>query len=299
MSNFAICQMMEQKRQKQINPVPPVRLQLISPYRNETLTGAFISQTGITKRQLDMRRKIEILKYQNNNGKTSSTQQFATLVTASSSASRRSSANDCISTPTKTSSSNIPGPVIVLTYDDTVPLYNYIPRNLTVGTLPEKDNVSFRFHKLEGQVIELNFNFSTVYNNTNLFIMDVPVTIGYLQIYENIPSAVTSFKLNAVMTFPDISSSVIVTPNFANSDHLKIFFSETEIIQKKQISTTCFPSSTSSATLASTVIAQLPTVDGYIYKLQCQFSNFSTSIKYINSTLKCVIDPADITVQII
>jgi len=294
MSNFAICQMIEQKRQKQINPVPPVRLQLISPYRNENNV-----ETGITKRQLDMRRKIEILKYQNNNGKTSSNQQFAILATASSSASRRSSANDCISTPTKSSSSNIPGPVIVLTYDDTVPLYNYIPRNLTVGILPTEDIISFRFHKLEGQVIELNFNFSTVYNNTNLFIMDVPVTIGYLQIYENIPSSVTSFKLNAAMTFPDISSSVIVTPNFINSDHLKIFFSETEIIQQKQISSTCFPSSTSSTTLASTIISRLPTVDGYIYKLQYQFSNFSTSIKYMDSTLKCVINPADITVQII
>lgn len=292
MADFAICQMMEQKRLDQLNHIPPVRLQLTSPYRNEFITGEFISSTGITKRQLDMRRKIEILKYQNTNGKISSKKQFSTLASASSSVSRRSSVNDCMNTPTRTSSSNIPGPIIELTYDETIPLYNYLPRPLAVGTLPNNDGeLDFRFHKLQGQTIELDF----VKRSTGIYDMQTPVTIGYLQIYESIPSSSTSFKLNATMTFTDMSSSIVI-PRFEGTDYFKIFFSETEILQKKQVGTICVPDITSTTTLVTTNISQLPTTDGYIYKLQYLFTNFGTTFGYSSSTLKCII--TDITVEI-
>ena len=290
MADFAIRQLCQQKIQRNLNPTPPVRLELVSPYINESITGEFISRTGITKRQLDMRRKVEILKYQNNNGKTSSKQQFSLLASSTSSVNRRRSVNDCIYTPTKTSSSNIPGPIIELTYDETVPLYNYLQRSLAVSTLPNETNTIFRFHKLQGQTIELPF----VEMSPGRFDMVTPVTIGYLQFYENIASAVTSFQLNAILNFTDLSGSS-VTPRFEVADHLKIFFSETEIVQKKQIGTICVPTSTSSTTMVTTYITQLPTVDGYIYQLQYYFTNFATSSR----TLKCTIDPADITVQII
>ena len=294
MSEFAIRQLCQQKSQRNLNPTPPVRLEVVSPYVNESITGEFISRTGITKRQLDMRRKIEILKYQNNNGKTSSKQQFSLLATSTGSVSRRSSVNDCLYTPTKTSSSNIPGPIIELTYDDTIPLYNYLQRSLAVSNLPEETNTAFRFHKVQGQLIEFNF-----FEISPLrFDMATPVTIGYLQFYENIASSLTSFQVNTVLKFTDMSGSVLstsVTPRFEVADHLKIFFSETEIVQKKQIGSFCEPRETSATTLLTTYITQLPTIDGYIYQLQYYFTNFSTS----SPTLKCIIDPADITVQII
>ena len=291
MSEFAIRQLCQQKSQRNLNPTPPVRLEVVSPYVNETITGEFISRTGITKRQLDMRRKIEILKYQNNNGKTSSKQQFSLLASSTGSVSRRSSVNDCLYTPTKTSSSNIPGPIIELTYDDTIPLYNYLQRSLAVSTLPEETNTAFRFHKVQGKLIELPF----VEISPRRFDMMTPVTIGYLQFYENIASSVTSFQLNTVLKFTDISGSATVLPRFEVADHLKIFFSETEIVQKKQIGSFCVPESTSTTTLVTSYINQLPTIDGYIYQLQYYFTNFITS----NPTLTCTIDPADITVQII
>ena len=294
MSDFAIRQMCEQKRQRQLYPTPPVRLEPASPYRNETITGEFISQTGITKRQLDMRRKIEILKYQNNNGKITSKQQFSLLVTSAGSVSKRSSDNDCMYIPTKTSASNIPGPIIELTYDDTIPLYNYLPRSLAVSNLPTVDNVAFRFHKLQGQIIDLNF----VKVSSLRYDMETPVTIGYLQIYESIPTSVTSFQLTSIMNFSDIVGSV-VTPQFGDADHLKIYFSETEMSQNKQVGTVCDPAVTSNTTLVTTTITQLPTIDGYIYKLQYFFTNFVSSLGYNNTTLKCTIDPADITVQTI
>ena len=287
--DFAISQMCEQKRQRSLFPTPPVRLQLPSPYRTE---AEF--QTGITKRQLDMRRKIEILKYQNNNGKTTSKQQFSLLAAASNSVNRRINTTDCMFTPTKTSSSNIPGPIIELTLDETIPLYNYLQRSLAVSSLPIVENAFFRFHKLQGQMIELNF----VRANSQRYDMETPVTIGYLQIYEGIPTSLTSFQLTAMVNFT-LEPGTEVTPLFEETNHLKIFFSETEMLQKKQIGTVCVPARTSEQTLITTTIDLLPTVDGYIYKLQYFFTNFGTSYGTSQPTLKCTINPADMNMNII
>lgn len=94
---------------------------------------------GITKMQLDMRRKVEILKYggvtQNTktNGFTK-TEKWANIVSGKSSRRNMSQAaiavnlSVCASDrliPTLTSACDVPGPPIYLTYDPTTPLYNY------------------------------------------------------------------------------------------------------------------------------------------------------------------------------
>lgn len=130
------------KRQNQLTNVPLPRVELQpSPY------GQY------TKYQLDMRRKAEILKYKSNkqNSKTNNltkTQIYVNAVNGYNNIGKSTvdkilngettCPNDDL-IPTPTSSSDIPGPIIYLINDETVPLYNYVTNpdayNLRTDTL--------------------------------------------------------------------------------------------------------------------------------------------------------------------
>ena len=118
---FSVC---SQRKQAKLLPVPPMRLELQpSPY------------PAHNQQQLNMRRKIEILKYSGitQNTKTNNqikTQKWSQIVRGKNNVSASLLNNgifDCSGDeyiPTPTSSCDIPGPVIILQYDDTVPLYD-------------------------------------------------------------------------------------------------------------------------------------------------------------------------------
>lgn len=114
------------KQNAALNNIPLERIALISPY------------PAFTRTQLDMRRKVEILKYQNNttNTKTnnfSKKQQWSMLVNGVTKNASQIKIKDKEVTecpldefiPTLTTSSDVPGKVIVLQYDPSVPLYNF------------------------------------------------------------------------------------------------------------------------------------------------------------------------------
>jgi hypothetical protein len=109
-----ICAILEQRRQLALLRKPQNRY--------EGPTNPYTSGT-ITQYQLDMRRKVEILKYKKNVVKTNrmtARGRYATVL--------NQLANDIcpgdLSLPTLSSSSDVPGPIINLQYDATVPLYN-------------------------------------------------------------------------------------------------------------------------------------------------------------------------------
>ena len=118
---FDICQ---QRKRRQLNNIPPVRFELTtSPYNQ------------YSQKQLDMRRKIEILKYipilQSNqtNSQTKKEKTTAILKGTYKQLYNKLASQQCPNDekiPTLTSSCDVPGPVILLTYDPSVPLYNYI-----------------------------------------------------------------------------------------------------------------------------------------------------------------------------
>lgn len=132
MADTDFCQ---QRSIRQLNNVPLSRFDLnsINPY----LTKQF------TKKQLDMRRKVEILKYSANKSSSQTNnltkrEKFALLVrgglgnATSLNVGKRGNAN-CVedsTAPTPTSSCNVPGPVIYLQADESVPLYNYSGFNI-------------------------------------------------------------------------------------------------------------------------------------------------------------------------
>jgi len=129
MTDSSFCQ---QRLLAQLNNVPLTRFIPANPYLTNTYT----------KQQLDMRRKVEILKYSANKSSTQTNnltknERFALLVKGGLSrrqANIQTNAVNCdeadkrILTPT--TSSNVPGPVTYLYEDPAVPLYNYSDYNV-------------------------------------------------------------------------------------------------------------------------------------------------------------------------
>ena len=123
MSDVSFCQ---QRLLAQMNRPPSNRVEPINPY----------TTTQFTKFQLDMRRKVETLKYSSNKSSTQTNnmtkkEKFALLVRGGMSRAQaviQSNIIDCSGDrliPTPTTASGVPGPVMYLYEDETVPLYNY------------------------------------------------------------------------------------------------------------------------------------------------------------------------------
>lgn len=87
------------------------RFEPVSPYPN------------YTKAQLDMRRKAEILQYKEQTYVLTKSQKWSNLVRAK----YRQPCPDSQMKLVPTSSSNVPGPVILLYNNQNIPLYNYSP----------------------------------------------------------------------------------------------------------------------------------------------------------------------------
>jgi hypothetical protein len=124
--------MFNQRRKMQLLNIPPTRFTPLSPYPQ------------FTQFQLNMRRKVEILKYSasNSNTKTNNftkSERWAQLVSGNyqrrtiptsdiAKSSQTNNVIDCSANnliPIPTSSSGVPGPVVYLYEDPRVPLYNY------------------------------------------------------------------------------------------------------------------------------------------------------------------------------
>jgi hypothetical protein len=173
-----ICNVSNQKRQLSLYNVPPQRFNLTSPYPK------------YTSFQLDMRRKIEILKYNNSKQNTKTNnftkkQKFAYLANNISSRlsqsviakSKITVCNVDKTIPTSSTKCNIPGPPIILQYDPSVPLYNYI--NDRVYSIANEIKDIYSFYTKNSVVFTDNYPY-IVYPDTNTLIQTRSETIGVL-----------------------------------------------------------------------------------------------------------------------
>jgi hypothetical protein len=116
----------KQRSQRAFYNIPGPRVTLVSPYPT------------FTQLQLDMRRKVEILKYQSSTSSTKTNnltkaQKWSLLVNGGSQPAPQHIIANCPagiqntdSIPVLTTASDVPGPPMYLYLDPTVPLYNYI-----------------------------------------------------------------------------------------------------------------------------------------------------------------------------
>jgi len=129
---MSIDELCEQYKLNRLNNIPPVRYEPINPYLNSNLT----------KFQLDMRRKTEILKYKKSSSQGS---QLTKKQTESQTSKRtfnpaRSVCPDDYLIPVLSTAAGIPGPPMYLVEDRNIPLYNFVKNtNAYAEQAPEDD----------------------------------------------------------------------------------------------------------------------------------------------------------------
>ena len=143
----------EQRRLKMLFNMPPTRFTPVSPYTYNTN-----GQLQFTKRQLDMRRKVEILKHDKSStqgNRPTKKEQWAHMNSRKYSIRKTvgnlvsldgatvASSVDCSTVATSSKKADVPGPAVELQLDKSVPLYNYGAPTRTYGNLDESNDAMF------------------------------------------------------------------------------------------------------------------------------------------------------------
>lgn len=187
-----ICAILEQRRQLAQLRKPPIRYEgLQNPYTSGT----------ITQYQLDMRRKAEILQYKKSASQTNQMTKrgrYAKLFTAG-------STEICpadLALPTLSSSSDVPGPIITLQYDASIPLYNIASTADNYANLNENPDLNKQF---------------TLYAENNVLVQNgASVTIANLVIDTPIESN-TTFDISipiGIYVSVDVSGNSVYNSTF-------------------------------------------------------------------------------------
>lgn len=116
MADETLCNLLTQRKNYLMNRTPPVRNTPINPYSE-----------NYNSTDLNMRRKVEILKYNKNStqgSRPTRTERFASLTRGNYRQSRLTCPSDKF-IPTLSNKAGVPGPPILLTENQEVPLYNY------------------------------------------------------------------------------------------------------------------------------------------------------------------------------
>jgi len=129
-----VCNLITQRNRFLSLLTPPARYTPVSPYPT------------YTKTQLDMRRKVEILQYKKNTTQlyqTTKSQKWSQLANANSNRYTICSKNPYVASPS--SACDVPGPLVYLSYDPTVPLYNYATGQNTYAMYYTSPDVTWDF----------------------------------------------------------------------------------------------------------------------------------------------------------
>jgi hypothetical protein len=300
-----ICQ---QRARRQLLNVPTFRFDLVSPYGGDYSAFDF-----------NMRRKAEILKYNANatNTKTNNltkSQVFSQLVNTSNLASVNKNSTKCIRDSSNqliyrpTSDSDVPGPVILLYDDATVPLYNYATNN---RSYPSQDPNNFNYWNVytKNDILCMATTYATQYNsNTQTsFSVTSPSTVETilftLYILPNINQSSYTYTVNTPIRLFLVGNytgpQTIQTHVRLNLVNVNVYFNQTVI------NGPTFPTHPSISALSSVFLTipgnagafnanafignlqfqlpNLPTLNGYVFDIKLTFSFDTLDVNTISS----------------
>lgn len=188
-TNTAYLNSVDQKRRFQLLNIPPVRYDNLAsnPYTQKNITtGSYL-----TKFDLDMRRKAEILRYSSNRMSTQTNsltkaQKYAQAISGTYQSrtysqtyidqnSKNGVLNTCPIVKTSTTKSDVPGPPILLYNDPNIPLYNFIndADSTAFGILNQNENpnpIPWKNTSNTTTLLSIDGAFSTV---TSVYIINV------------------------------------------------------------------------------------------------------------------------------
>lgn len=212
------------RRNKQLLNTPLPRFNTTSPYFN-AFTGV---STGITQQQLDMRRKSEILKYESNRMSTQTNnmtknQKWSQIVQSKSKLGRLYDDTASTGCPVPTTSSGIPGPMMYLYEDPTIPLYNYLITRTYAIVVPNPNGywettINTNIGLNSGMTLPLasvSIN-PNIYKNQVSFSLDIPFGIHCEGRYNaNPPPQRLSIRLTSVRL--DVYCNGTILPNLTKT----------------------------------------------------------------------------------
>jgi len=303
-SDTAYLNSLDQKKRMQLLNIPPVRYDnlALSPYRpNNThpVTGK-----PITKFDLDMRRKAEILQYASNRMSTQTnsqtrTQKYSRIMTGNNSrkVSTATASPNCSLEepfiPLPSSASGVPGNLLL--YNDVdVNLYNYTNQRQSLGIIPqeiERDRWNYTTPQNIYSAENVYSTVTSIYivatdNDTRTFKITVPVVLSIGDTADisgnyvdplGIRVNISSVPVNVKYSSSDVPLSTNPTIRFTGFDYTTP--SNTIDISFNFTTPTTRPSYLAYCYLGVLEIdnLKLPTQSGYIYDIQIKIvSNITT-----------------------
>lgn len=230
MSDQNICDILAIQRRRVFFKKQPLRFDISTPYEQ------------YLKKDLDMRRKAEVLQFNGNKSNTKtnnftkkmklaqalkgnsiSQKKIRSLIDASGNIST-CYVDDLIVKPT--SSSDVPGKTAYLYLDNTVPLYNYTTRNNTFNTVNDEEKFKWKISKYDDQYsARSNYAIAGTICMGNLidknyyrFKLVTPIGIymqGYLPNESNSGTVITITGASLKVAFNDNEVTLASTPTYS------------------------------------------------------------------------------------
>ena len=217
-SYIAIVQ--DQKNQLAYFHVPPTRYTPLSPYAQASPVTNDKINGFATQQRLNMRRKVEILKYKScqQSTQTNGLTQKEKWALLSRGNTRETTSNprftDCSKNfyaPTWSTASDIPGPPILLQYDDKVPLYNYINASINNASYMSYSNYA-------GSTLNNSTPFYT-FSQSDVLFFNVGDEIYVSNDVSNVFSSNLFYKDQSLQVRTQSLGTVVVTPNQPAGPH--------------------------------------------------------------------------------
>ena len=271
--------------------IPPVRLEKQSPYDGT-----------VTQQQLDMRRKVEILKYKNNssNSGINQRQAFSQLARGNYNIGRISCDQDKF-IPKPTTNSDVPGPVVDLVEEPNVPLYNYFNNTQVAATSTTENTTQWSLYPSTdvGSAENIDTTFATlvirdaVKSASLIYNMQFPVSYQVSASNIDVDTSGTILNISSIVPKLDVvynsSSARLVTGVSPNSSMSVQLDPSTNIITSNSASTYSFQATIFAGYLSYSDVTIL-TSPGFVYTLSNKITNTkildltTNSVSYTNTT---------------
>jgi hypothetical protein len=190
--------------------IPPVRFDPISPY-----------SLGYTSAQLNMRRKVEVLKYAKQSTQTNklTRKERAAMISRGNFKGNQLFCTNDHSIPVSTSASDVPGPITYLVEDKTVPLYNFISNQISADGNPI-DSEEWSLYTIPS--VDVPSGLDNITNIGTLLIRESIKLPTYIYVY-NVPIV---YNLQGI-DIPYNTSGIIINVNI-NNPTTKIYYGSSE-----------------------------------------------------------------------
>lgn len=308
----------------------PIRFDTISPY-----TGVSTTETGsvidnITPEKIAMRRKYEILQYKKNSSSASTLSKIKKFNQIVNGPFQRKTKNvtetvpilnengliigyrdvntifnigDCPDdkfVPTLTSSSDVPGPIIELKLDESIPLYNYsFNTNNFASIVEEEEIIPYKFFvssniecvsNIENTLFTLLINKVDSNSNFNNFNFTFPIGIFLRGTANNITSnpisssiSITQMSMQVYFDEQLVPNSSTGTYNYSNQFSANLVQNFTNINTVFEVPANLSDNFSIYQFLGNINInnLRLPTQNGFVYKIKF---NFIVSTNSFNSS---------------